>query len=652
MGHFIKNTHKTYTPSRLASLAIDRITDDNQCVLARWHLRYGRKRGERWTALHREFAGDNPLELWDLLRDLSRNESRLYLICEDGADGLTLAGFWDEVESCRLSIRPHGQTASSVLHSNDNKKKRYLPLVMSSNADVIGCLHERGSIRIIHPKNHGFGVSREATLPTLFPDDEQLIRKYISDKFHDWPIEARSLAMLRWYQHLSAWWTVGNCGPWQDTIGAMGMAWFKKHVPKRSVLVHDCEQAHALECAACFGGRQQVFYFGRQIDDQAKSEHVKSLPKSHYKSVLDETLYEVDFRSMYASIMRDERFPTKLLERVNRFDHQSLYNMTNEVDIMATVRLNTNQPWHPWRRERGVCYPTGVWLTTLTTPEYRYAYENHMIVDVCEVYRYSSGRPLKEFAERALGMRMVADRVNDQVGAILFKSVANALTGKFAARKCRWIDAPKVRACLQWGEFGYSPAPPAKPTRARAIAGRVQILDRTDTRTPGLTAIYAHITAYGRLRAWRVIQAAGERECVYWDTDGGLFTRAGIDNLRAAGLPFGSEPGQLRECGEIHCSVHKAPKRMVRDGKYTISGIPSGFTVDSRGVVSWAADVNGARQGINPELTGVGYQISSLAFGSIRSSVPADSSGWASPLIVSDGSLISSTPEEASSIFR
>lgn len=642
MGHFIKGAIRTSAPSRLAAIAIDRITDGDQCVLGRWHLRYSRRRGDRYGYDHQSWTGDNPDRLCERLIKLSLNGSRLYCVVEDGADGLTLAGFWDWIESGRMSIRPHGATASNIIDPSQDRKKRYLPMCMTSAADVIGVNHQSGSIRFIHPKNHSFGISREQTPHTLYPDDMEQIGKYLGDKWHDWPMEARSLALLRYYQHLQRWWILGNCGTWQDTIGAMGLSWWKRHVPKRSVLIHDCESAHAAECSACYGGRQQVFYFGRQLDQAGKREYGKIIPPTQYAPVMQETLFDVDFRSMYASIMLNEKFPVKLLDTVQRKTPDQIYHLTDDLCILATCRIKTDTNWHPYRRSRGVCYPTGEWVTTLTTPEYRYAYERGEIITVDQAFTYQQGRPLKEFAERALGLRRIADLCRDGFATMLFKSVANALTGKFAARKCRWIDAPKVRACVQWGEFGYSPSPPGKPTRARAIGGRVQVMDRTDTRTPGLTAIYAHITAYGRLLSQRVLSAAGHRQCVYWDTDGGLFTQTGLDRLKASGIRFGTEPGDMRVCGEVHASIHKAPKRHFRDGKYTLSGIPAGFTVNRAGKVEYTHDLNPARQGIDPNEAGVKYQTSSMEFSSIASGVPVLSSGWAMPLIASGDSLFTS----------
>lgn len=646
MGRFVKNASITRVPQRLAVVAVDRIECDGQYVLGSWHVMYCRRRSDNWAGKIVEYSGDNPEQLWQTLRILCGGMSRVYTIVEDGIEGMTLAGFWDEVKAGRMSIRPIGQGVSNVIEPGKTSKRQFLPLIMSDKVDVIGCNHQHGTLRLVSPINHGFDASRRARAEYL---DRTEVKQYERIVDRDWtacPIRLRALAMLRYYQMLMRWWIIGNCGAWQDSIGALGLAWWKRHVPKRSVLIHDCERAHDFEVTACYGGRQQVFFHGKTGTDEAWQELKGRHPPTRFTGRIRSDLHEWDYRSMYVSIMRDMRFPVALIGPATCLEPSHLYAGTEYVDGLYSVTVNVSAPWLPFRRSRGVCYPIGEWSTTLTTPEFRQAYERNEIRTVHHAYLYRTGYPLREFAERALGMRWIAEKCNSKIAARLFKAVGNALGGKLAAHQHRWVDFPECRTSLIWGQFPYCSDVPGESHQCRVIAGRVQRQDRSDRRIPGLTAIYAHLTAYGRILAARVIEAAGPGGCVYWDTDGGLFIPGVDDRMVVFGGVSGEQPGELRKVSTYRATIHRAPKRHFRDGEYTISGVPSGFTIAKGGRVEWCRDLCGVRHGVDPYSSGVKASPASISFDSIASGVPVDSSGWAIPLIASCGELF--TPESKS----
>ena len=648
MGHFVKGASQTRTPSRLAIVAIDRIEDQGQNVLGSWHLRYSRRRPDGYQAASKSFSGTDGAGLWLLLRQLCGQGSRLYCVIEDGLDGMTLAGFWSEIRTGRFSIIPHGSTVSDCLNRAGNKRQKWLPFIMSHTADVVAALHPGGQVRFVAPKNHQFDYDHKQTLQLLAGPDRGQLRGLGAVSFVSMPIEMRGKILEAYYKHCFRVWTDARAGSWQDTIGSLGAAWWRRHVGTKRVLIHDCEPAHSAECSSCYGGRQEVFFHGRQVTPAAQARWGRSLPKGIGSEIITSTLTEIDFRAMYVSIMRDCRFPVKLVDRIPPSRFNNLPGIMEFYDVIATVRLRTLEACYPYRKDRGVCYPTGSWLVTLTTPELRQAFQAGHIVEVYEAWQYETGYPFRDFANEALRVRWMCEANKDTYAGRLFKAASNALGGKLARRESVWKDQPKIRSKEAWGEFTIWTGDDSRGARARAIGGRVQVKEQTERRIPGLTACYAHLTAWGRVKAWEVLSAAGYRGCVYWDTDGGLFTPDGLRRIRQAGLVFGQQPGQLRICGQVKASVHRGIKRHWRDGTYVLSGIPDGFTTDSRGHVSWVQDVNPVRSGQSPDSSPFITVSSAIEFKSISPSAPVDDSGWSSPLVASSLGLV--VPAEDSPI--
>lgn len=649
MGRFVKTAQITRVPQRLAVIAIDRIECDNQHVMSRWHCLYSRRRSDNWAGKIQAFSGDNPAELWQQLRTLCGGMGRVYTVIEDGIEGLTLCGFWDEVDAGRMSIRPIGTGVSNIISTGSVTKKQFLPLVMSDKVDIVGCNHADGTLRMVAPKNHGFDHTRKARHEYLDRTEWHRFNRWADDRWPTVAIADRALCMLRYYQILMRWWMIGSCGSWQDSLGSLGMAWWKRLVPKRSVLIHNCARAHDHETSACFGGRQQVFFHGMTGTQTAWQELRGRHPECSWTQRIETPVYELDFRALYPTIMQHERFPVHLIDEATTLDINELMAGTDIVDGLYRCRVKPQTAWLPYRRERGVCYPTGEWVQTLTTPEFRHAVRSGEVLEVLSAYLYRTGYPLKAFAEKALGMRWITERVKSRIGARLFKAVANALSGKMAAHQNKWVDCDNVRTTLKWGSFPVSEEKPEDSFQCRVIAGRTQRLVRSENRVPGLTAIYAHLTAYARLLAHQVIVAAGDGGCIYWDTDGGIFTPDGVERVTAALPAITGGKYQMKPPVKYECTIHRAPKRHFRDGEYVISGIPNGFRVDGKGVVHWHRDLCSVRGGVDPNIAGVHSVSSSTTFDSIASGVPVSSTGWSIPLVVSVGELFTASPSPSSS---
>lgn len=109
-------------------------------------------------------------------------------------------------------------------------------------------------------------------------------------------------------------------------------------------------------------------------------------------------------------------------------------------------------------------------------------------------------------------------------------------------------------------------------TRYRVFAGLVTRYDESDVGVGTLSAIYGHITSYGRDYMRRMRECCPPRSVILQDTDGLWVTMEGLKAIGQAGYTWGIAPGELHDKGTIHEALVYGPKHYWRDGVWTLSG--------------------------------------------------------------------------------
>jgi len=642
-ARFVKPAITTYAPSRLFALTCDYERETkrkvSKLIPVRWHLHGQRRNGIEWGPMDTA-TGTTGKALWKLLRSASPNLPRAYIVAEDGAETITSLGFFAEVKAGRFSLQPHGMESAEE-QGKETAKLRPLPLTMGQSIDCIGARWETGNVRIISPKNHALSNWLEIAANLAQTERGGASSAAQARRAEELPDAAERAAMLlAVYKRYCEWWIAMECGPWSDSSAGLGYSWWRRTVSKKSVLVHDWDAAHAAECESVFGGRAQTFFFGRTLDPRRKAPPRECAPEPMRDQTIHSELTHVDVRSMYVSIMREQTFPTKILAKFDACDRSTLRGLCDFFSITARCLIDSRRGSLPCKVGKGIAYPRGMRIAWLTTPEIIDAHAHGEILECHGGWKYQSGKPLARFASEVLRLREVARIMHCPVGSLLAKTCGNAFSGRLARRRSRWIadngNKPPEDWCWKWIESGH----PEGPRIYRSIAGRSFWYDRDGRRIGGLTAIYAHLTAYGRVFAARILAVAGWRSCVSWDTDGGWFTAQGIDNLRAAGLLDGAGPGTLRIVETARHAQFRTPKHSWIDGRYMLSGIRGGFTVDDNGRIEWEEYLNAARQAIDPTDKGVSHRTRTRSYETFRPGVPVGDNGWADALVYRAGELI------------
>lgn len=649
-ARYVRPGIRTYVPTRFVfvccNFAARNAGQVQSLVVAEWcTLAVRRTRGE-WST-DKITTGESIVDFWAHIKTLGHNCQRLYIIAEDGAESITALDFWSQVDTGSFSLHPPDTIDEEPKRKGENPQ-RPLPLVMADGCDIIGFRWQHGSARWLSPRNHGLdewetiGRAMRPDLPA--PATRSDRRTHIDDSL---PMDTRAILLRTCYQRYCEWWTTLDCGPWSDTSGGLGMSWWKKTISRKTVLIHDNDAAHAAECDSAYGARMQSFFHGRVSLKKTRPTDPIPISTRHIHS----RLYHVDTTAMYASIMRDQRFPTKIAGQFADLSIDRLMALCETMDVIAHVRVKSHRGSLPYRIERGVCYPRGEWDCWMTTPEIIDCTKHGEILECHKGYRYKTGNCMRIFADEVLRARELATMTADPIGKIIAKGVGNALTGRLARRRSRWLPSDDQPCRMRWGWWMHSASATAAPVKYRSLCGRVYRWDVDGRRIAGLTAIYSHITAYGRVIAAKILAAAGPMGCVAWDTDGGWMTQSGYDNLTEAGLLDNSGPGSLRLVGEAERGQWRSAKIHWIDDEYTISGVRSGFAVDSTGIVRYEDYLNPARQGIDPTREGVSIRRQAVPWEAFAPSVPVGVDGWASPLVVSRGVVAASGTLAASSLL-
>src|SRR5690606_22001168 len=147
---------------------------------------------------------------------------------------------------------------------------------------------------------------------------------------------------------------------------------------------HNNERAIRLERAAYYGGRVEVWKRGPA----------------------QEPVVGVDINSMYPHVMMEHAYPVKLISCTQR---ETIGGMQELIDrgygVVAKVTVNTDRNAYPYRHEGKLIFPTGRFVTYLSTPEVHYALEHGHIEQLHELAIYQMAPVFRGFVRHFYGKR-------------------------------------------------------------------------------------------------------------------------------------------------------------------------------------------------------------------------------------------------------
>lgn len=373
----------------------------------------------------------------------------------------------------------------------------------------------------------------------------------------------------------------------ENELGSFGIstasqamrAFTARFMRPRSILVHNNEQVMKLERDAYLGARVELL--NRQGN-------------------FDEDIVECDVNSMYAHEMVDNPIPVKLLDYQDApgpcsrmTAHRLLELFKREVAVIARVRVHiprSHAPIIPTRINGKLVYANGTFDAVLTTPELKMVCERGYLVHVTEYARYETERGVFTDYVKFFDHKRHEYREQGNVCfAFLCKMFMNALYGKFGQCTYNWEEAERgAKAVITPGTV-QSISRKREPFFYRNIGGNVEKRENVKSEsTNSVTAIAAHVIAWGRTRITNLIElAGGPANVIYCDTDSLHLVNDGYSRLEAAGMIHPIELGKLKR--ETFCTdddgnyrpsrwgMYRAPKDYEIEGKDPrLKGVPMG----------------------------------------------------------------------------
>lgn len=278
------------------------------------------------------------------------------------------------------------------------------------------------------------------------------------------------------------------------------------HTP---IYIHNNAEAIRLERESYKGGRCEAFQLGE-------------LQNGPY--------YILDVNSLYPYVMRENQYPVKYKKLCHQVRVEELSEILQSFCVVAKVRIQTDEPAYAIKRDRTI-FPVGTFVATLCTPELAYALRRDHVVEVLECVYYLQANIFESYVDSMYALRFrFKDEQNEQFH-VLCKYLLNSLYGKFGQKGEQWEkigDAPNEpdREEILFGTH------PRIVRRLRYLLGEIFELKGYDEAYDSFPAIAAHVTAFGRMHLWSLMQKVGSAHFFYCDTDSLLVDGIGVDRLK------------------------------------------------------------------------------------------------------------------------
>jgi len=313
------------------------------------------------------------------------------------------------------------------------------------------------------------------------------------------------------------------------TRGSTAMAAFLLRHYTTKIYIHNNEQAIRIERDSYKGGRVECFYLG---------------------DLNDEKYYILDVNSLYPAVMRDNLYPVKYKQLRHSCTVRGLARYLKHNSVVAEVLIETNEPVYAQRKYRTI-FPVGTFWTTLCTPELKYAMAFGHIKLVKSLVVYEQKKIFESYVDKFYALRQEFKSAGVAEYEELCKKMLNSLYGKFGQKGETWEkvgDCPdepdREELCFYYNGHGC--------TKIRYLLGQIFIMTGVGESHDSFPAIAAHVTAYGRMYLWGLIQTAGQGNYFYCDTDSLIVNERGlcrlknqINNVRLGGLKIVEETSHL-----------------------------------------------------------------------------------------------------------
>lgn len=317
------------------------------------------------------------------------------------------------------------------------------------------------------------------------------------------------------------------------------------HTP---IYIHNNAQAIRLERESYKGGRCETFYLGE-------------LHNGAY--------YMLDVNSLYPFVMCDNAYPVRYKQILHEVSTKDLMSHTESHAVVAKVRIKTDAPVYAIKRKRTI-FPIGDFVVVLCTPEIKYALAHNHIKEVIDLVLYEQANIFTSYVTSFYTLRQEFKTAGSKQYDTLCKYLMNSLYGKFGQKGENWVKTGDAPDEPDREEIIFR-TNPRMVTRLRYLLGEVFELKGYNEAFDSFPAIAAHVTAFGRMYLWGLMQTAGQGNYFYCDTDSLIVNEEGLCRLTSKLNPL--EIGCLKLEHQGTSVILRGLKDYEFGSKHRIKGI-------------------------------------------------------------------------------
>lgn len=482
---------------------------------------YGRhQEKEEW------FYFETASEFWRFVIEHTEPKHKLWVIARNIVFDFTVVEGWRYLKQAEYKLKFfHSQNTCNIIS------------VRKKNSSIVFLDSMNWFVESLAKTGERIGI------PKLQIDFETCTQSYLSAYCHrDVKIEIENFKLFIKFL------TANNIARLCYTRGSTAMSAFLLRHYTTKIYIHNNREAIRMERDSYKGGRVECFYIG---------------------DLNTEKYYILDVNSLYPTVMRDNDYPVKYTHISHRCSVTELKRILKRHSVVAKVLIETNEPVYATRRYRTL-FPTGDFWAVLCTPELKYAIEHNHLKVVDSLVIYEQATIFRSYVDKFYALRQEFKSAGVAEYEELCKKMLNSLYGKFGQKGENWEkvgDCPnepdREELCFYFENRHC--------TKIRYLLGQIFIMTGVGESFDSFPAIAAHVTAFGRMYLWSLMQQAGIGNYFYCDTDSLIVNETGFNNL--SHLISSTGLGGLKIDDICHQISIKGLKDYVTENKTVIKGI-------------------------------------------------------------------------------
>jgi hypothetical protein len=367
-------------------------------------------------------------------------------------------------------------------------------------------------------------------------------------------------AVARWYATVARL----DLGLAASSLAGQAYNCYRHRYMRRKILAHQDAEVRALEASGYYGGRCECWRLGAQREGPYVA---------------------LDINSLYPYVMSSHPMPAVCTDYLEPCSLVDLADVLREHGAIAEVELDTPLPIYPLRLEGKLLFPTGRFVTVLCTGSLQEALRRGHLLAVRRAACYRMEDLFSEYVRDFYLLRLEAQAEGRGVEAKAAKLLLNSLYGKFACREQVIEDLGDAPPGEYTRETYYDMPTRTWSTEYSLFGARFAVRGYRYLRQ-AVVAIPAHVTDWGRMELWRIIEEVGLDRMIYCDTDSVIIRSSDLPRLE--GRIEDRRLGALKVEGEYKQLTIYGPKDYRADSLRRCKGVPARASEDASGTWTYA----------------------------------------------------------------